>query len=552
MSASAPASAATAAPPTPPLAGLSHVCRHILRRDRVRMSVWAVSMTLFVIYFTVALSTVFDDEALAARAAVMETPTGIVMGGPGYGLDDYTPLVAMANEGITWIVLSLAIMSILHVVRHTRAEEENGASELVRASAVGRHTAAVATVLTLAGHLLVIAVLCAGGMILVGDTVPVADAFAMMIGSVLSALVFGALALVAAQITAHARNATGLALAAFGVAFVVRAAGDMQERGGSALSWFSPIAWAQQMRAFVDLRWWPLLLSVAATVVALAVAAFLASRRDFGSGLIAGRPGPVDASTALRSPLALAWRQQRGALLWSALGMGLMWFGAGTMMSTLNDMVADLVDTNPVLGAIFGTDPSAFTTGFLGIMALYIAVCTAAYAIVMGQRAKAEETSGRLELTLSTPAGRVRWLGAQLVVTIVGTLIVLAVSVFGMWAGAELVGVDDPTLGDFALVYASYAPAVLVFAGLTAALYGWLPGATAAGWLLLAFGFVVGFFGAAFEVPEWVQGISPFHWVPEAFGDDFGTSGPIWLTLAAAALLALGLWGFRRRDLDSA
>lgn len=532
----------------PPLAGLWALCRHILRRDRVRLTVWAASMTLFVVYFTVALSTVFDKAALAARAAVMSTPSGIVMGGPGYGLDHYTPEVAMANEGITWIVLALAIMSILHVVRHTRAEEESGRAELARAAAVGRHATAAATLLTLAGHLLVIALLCASGMMLVGEDVPAPDALAMMLGSTLSALVFGAMALVASQITAQARTATGLALAVFGAAFAVRAAGDLQERGGSALSWLSPIAWPQQMRAFVDLRWWPFLLGIGATLVLLAVGAVLASRRDFGAGLLATRPGRVDARAGLRSPLALAWLQQRGALLWSALGMGLIWFAAGTMMSTLNDMVADLVGTNPVLGAIFGTDPSAFTTGFLGIMALYIAVCAGAYAIVLGQRPKAEEADGRLELTLATPTGRVPWLGAHLAMAAIGAVVVLAVSVYGLWAGTAIAGIDDPTAGDFTLVLASYVPAVLVFLGLVAALYGWLPRATGAGWLLLAFVFIVGFFGDVFDLPEWVRGISPFHWVPEAFGDDGDAWGPVALAAVAAALTALGLWGFRRRD----
>ncbi|MCS3843348.1 ABC transporter permease [Microbacterium sp. AK031] len=535
----------------PPLAGLWQVCRHIVRRDRVRMTVWAASMTLFVVYFTFALTTVFDEAALAARGTVMSTPSGIVMGGPGYGLDDYTPSVAMANEGITWLVLSMAIMSILHVVRHTRAGEENGTAELVRASTVGRNTTAVAAMLTLTGHLLVIAVLGTGGLVLVGEDVPVADAFAMMLGSVLAALVFGTVALVTSQVTAHSRGARGTALAVFAVAFVVRAAGDLQETGGSVLSWFSPIAWAQQMRSFVDLRWWPLLLPVAATALLLVVAAQLARRRDFGAGLMAGRPGPSGASTLLRSPFALAWLQQRGATLWAALAMALLWFGAGTMMSTLNEMVADLVDENPVLAAMFGSEPSAFTESFLGAMVMFISVTVGAYAIVMGQRPKVEEASGRLELALSNPIGRWRWLAAQLIVAGIGTLLLLAVSVFGMWAGAALVGIEDPTFGDFVVVWASYAPGVLTLLALTAALYGWLPRATSAGWALLAFIFVADFFGPLFDLPEWVQDLSPFHWVPTAFDADADMSGVLGVSAVCGVLFALAFWGFRRRDVVS-
>lgn len=55
-----------------------------------------------------------------------------------------------------------------------------------------------------------------------------------------------------------------------------------------------PIAWAQQMRAFVELRWWPLALLVAVTVALIALAARLESRRQYDDGTLpttAERPG---------------------------------------------------------------------------------------------------------------------------------------------------------------------------------------------------------------------------------------------------------------------
>lgn len=532
-----------------PLVGTGLFLRHILRRDRVRMLVWLGSIAAFTAYFTVALTNVFDEAALAARAAIMQTPTGIVMGGPGYGTDDYTPAAAMANEGTMWIIAGLAIMSIVHVVRHTRAEEETGRIELVRAAPVGRHAPAVAALAALVGHLLVTAAVSASLMLVAGEDLAVADAFAMMLGCAASALVFGAAALVACQVTAHARAATGIALAAFAVCVVVRAAGDVAERGGSLLSWFSPIAWAQQMRAFVDLRWWPIALSLAAALVLLAAAAVLANRRDVGAGLIAPRPGRSGARWSLRSPVALAWIQQRGGLLWTAIGMGLMFFGTGTMMTSLDEMVADVVDTNPVLGQLFGADPSAFAVSFLGIMALFIGVGAGAYAVVMGRRPGGEEASGRLELLLAGPVSRWRWLGAQTLVAGAGAIAIVAVSTYAMWAGARVAGVEEPGAGDYTLVAASYAAAALVFLGLTTALYGWAPRLAGAGWLLLAFAFFAGFFGQLFDLPEWVQGISPFHWLPDAFGDEYDAAGPLGLAAVMLALIATGLAGFRRREL---
>ncbi|MBM7365711.1 ABC transporter permease [Gordonia hydrophobica] len=532
------------------LAGTGVMARHIVRRDRVRMTVWLVSIPLFLVYFMFALTTVFDAAALQGRAAVMRTPTGIIMGGPGFGLDHYTGPVAVANEGTVYVVLALSLMSIFHVVRHTRADEESGLAELVRASVVGRHATAVAALLTLAGHLLLIGLVAGLAMSAVSAQAPLTDALAMTLSCAAVGLVFGAVALVASQISAHGRTAIGISLGLFGAAFVVQAAGNVQRLGGSPLSWVSPIAWAQQSRAFVDVRWWPLLLSAVATVIALVVAAQLSSHRDFGAGLIHARPGRAAAVPGLRSPLALAWRQQRGALWWSTAGLVLMWFGTGTLMSTIDDMVGDLVHDNPAFGELFGSDPAMFASAFIGTMTLFLALCAAAYALAMTQRARGEETSGRLDVVLATPVSRIRWLGSQIAVAAAGTVVLLLTSLLALWLGATAVGVTDPGVGVYLGELISYLPAVLIFLGLAVALYGWAPRAIKAAWILLAFAFVVGMFGPLLNLPRWVQGISPLYWTPADVGAVAWLT-VVLLTAVAAMLVGVGCVGMRTRDIST-
>ena len=55
--------------------------------------------------------------------------------------------------------------------------------------------------------------------------------------------------------------------------------------------------------------------AVLLTLVTLAAAAYLSTRRDLGAGLLASRLGPATASPGLRTPLALAWRLHRGLLI---------------------------------------------------------------------------------------------------------------------------------------------------------------------------------------------------------------------------------------------
>src|SRR5699024_4905575 len=182
----------------------------------------------------------------------MESPTGVVFGGPGYGLADYTLGPMLVNELTMSLFIALAIMNILHVVRHTRAEEESGRAELLRSSVLGSSAQTSSALLTIALVDLII-----GGLIflsMIAYDLPVPDSLAYGLGLGLGGLAFAAVTAVCAQLAEHARTASGLAFLAIGVFFFVRVVGDMAEPGGTALPWFSPFSWTQQARPFVDRR----------------------------------------------------------------------------------------------------------------------------------------------------------------------------------------------------------------------------------------------------------------------------------------------------------
>jgi len=547
-------SAALAAPAAPvverrpgsTLAGTGQLFRFMLRRDRVRLAVWTAGVAaLYAASLGEYVLLAEDPAAMEARAVLMQTPAMITMAGPGYGLDSYTTGAAIANELVLWLVLTLSVLSILTVVRHTRAEEESGRSELLRAGAVGRNAPSVAAMLLVVTVQAVIA-LVTGAIVASVGQVPVGDSFAMTGGIALAALVFGATALVASQVTEHSRGATGLALGALGAAFAARALGDVQEPQGSALSWVSPIAWVQQTRAFVDLRLWPLGLCVAAIVVLLLLAGFLASRRDFGAGLVAARPGRADARESLRGPFALAWRQQRAGLLWTSLGLGAMWLATGSVISALPDMV-DSLASNPIYASILGEGD--LVRAFLWIIGLYAALGAAGYGVAAALRTRTEEQQGRAEYALSTPVSRARWLGAGLTVAGIGTAVVLISGVLALWVGAAASGVDDPSFTDLATLAAVYLPALAVLLGLAAALYAWVPRLTPVMWAMFAYLFVVGMFADLLHLPDWARGISPFWWVPDTLTGDVDAGHVVGLCVVAVVLVLIALVGFRRRDI---
>ncbi|SKC81002.1 ABC transporter permease [Krasilnikoviella flava] len=546
-------SAVTAAPPLASapaarggttLTGTWSLVRFILRRDRVRLLVWSLAIPALYLASLGEYTAMADDpEGMQARAALVQTPAMVSMTGPGYGTDDYTVGAAVSNELVLWMVLALAVMSILQVVRHTRAEEESSRSELVRAAAVGRHAPVVAALVVVLLVNVVVAALSSA--VLVGAGLEAVDSVAMSLGVAMSAMTFGAIALVASQVTEHSRGATGLSMAALGAAFTLRTIGDMQEQHGSWVSWLSPIAWAQQMRAYVDLRWWPAALGAVVIVVLLFVASTLASRRDFGAGLVPDRPGRADALPSLRTPAALVWLQQRMALLWTALGLAFMWFATGTIVNQVGAMTESLAN-NPVYASVLGS--GEVTKAFVGIIVLYAALGAAAYGIVAALRAKTEEDAGRAEYALATPVSRARWLGANLGVTSAGTVVVLVTGVLALAGGAAVAGTEDVTFGEVTEAGLLFLPALAVFVGLAAALFAWIPKATSLVWLLLEYTIVVALFADLFHLPDWARRISPFWWVPDPL-----TAGVDWvhvggLCAVALVLFVLAFAGFRRRD----
>lgn len=532
-----------------------------LRRDRVRIAVWIGVVVLSWFAFAGSFTGLDDDDQLQARATVLRSPAMIMMTGPGYGLDDYSVGAALALEVPLWIAGALAVLSILQVVRHTRAEEESGRAELVRAAPVGRHAAATAAILLVAMMHAAIALLSWGTIVLLGD-LPPTDALALTGGLALLGMLFAGVGLAAAQLVENSRTAIGLSLAVFGVAFALRAVGDATESpalgdaGTSWLSWLSPIAWVQQSRAFVELRWWPLGLIAAVAVVVLVVAALLTSRRDFDAGLVPARTGHSHARPTLAGPAALTWRTQRSGLIWTALGLGLLWFGTGTVMASVDEIAATLQE-DPLYAALLGD--GALTAGFFSLMLALVALASMAWTVASLSRLSREESSGRTEIVLAAAVSRPRWLLSQVAVSVAGGAIVLLSGAALMWAGAVAAGTESlPDARDTAAYALAHVPPIILIVALAAALYAWAPHVGWLAWIPLAWAVIVLMFADMLDVPDALRALSPLWWVPNPLTGDGAADGAVEAYPAVAGMLAAAILltavaaiGFRRRGVPA-
>ncbi|MFI6503910.1 ABC transporter permease [Nonomuraea typhae] len=523
--------------------GTLALVRLALRRDRLLLPVWILVIAGAVAGTALAVAALYPGmtQRIALGASIGSSPALQAITGPVYDATSVGGLTAWRATTITAVLA--ALMNILLVTRHTRAEEESGRAELVGACAVGRHALPSAALVVTGGTNLLIALLLMAA--LTGQGLPASGALAFGLGIAGTGWVFAGAAAVTAQLTEHARTANGLAMAVLGLAFLLRAAGDAA--GVEALSWASPLAWAHRVRAFAGERWWVIGLAAVTGLALVAVAAALTGRRDFGAGALPPRRGPADAPPYLGSPLGLAWRLHRGGVLGWTAGFAVM----GALFGALAQSAGQIVRDNPQLAAILdqlggeGVLTDTFLSTVLGMMGLV----AGGFAVQAVLRLESEESDLRAEQVLGTAVPRSRWAVSHLLMAFTGAAVMLTTA--GAAVGlAHGIRIGEP--GEVARLAAAawvQVPAVWVTAGLAMLLYGLLPRLTALAWAALVAFALLGQLGEVLQLPEWIQGLSPYAHLPQAPGGELRAVPLMWLTALAVALCGAGVAAFRRRDL---
>jgi putative exporter of polyketide antibiotics len=530
------------------LTGTGGLVRLILRRDRFVLPAWVIVLALVPVNFVKATDSLYPTAAdrLQYAHTTGTNPTFLALYGPMYSSD----LGGVIAQRCGFIPVVIGLISALTVVRHTRTEEEAGRRELLGATVTGRGAGlAAALVVTMAANL-ALAVLLTAGM--AGQGLPVAGSLAFGLQLAAAGCVVAAVAGVTAQLSESAGAARGTAIAVLGAAFAVRMAADVGGAGNglSWLGWLSPLGWGTRLRAYGGERWWTLLLVAALTAALVAAAGALSARRDVGAGVLPPKLGPADAPRRLSGPFGLGWRLQSRPLYGWLAGFAALGVVYGAVAGGVGDMVKD----NPDLEKIFtriGGQSGIIDAYFASIMST-LGLIAAAYAVSATLRLRTEEAGQRAEPLLATPAGRLRWAGSHLAFTLLGP--VAALGVAGLAAGVAH-GLDTGDLGRDVprILGAALAqlPAVWLVGAIALALFGLAPRFTGGAWAAVAVFAVITLFGAGLNMNQWALDVSPFTHIPKLPGRSFTATPMIWLVALTAVLSALGLAGFRRRDIAS-
>jgi ABC-2 type transport system permease protein len=526
------------------LTGTRYLLGLYLRRDRVVLPLW-------VLLLSVPLSTVYvgSIEAVYPTQAARSTLVATIMASPAqraiYGqvFNDSLGATGIWKAGMFHLLIAVAV--ILTVIRHTRADEEAGRTELLDSTAIGRFASLTAALLIAAAGSVATGLIGTAGLLTLD--IPAAGSVAFGLALACSGLVFTAVAAVAAQLSPSARFARGTAFSVLAAAFTLRAVGDAGSRA-EVLTWLSPLGWSLQVRPYAGDRLWVLLLHIALTVALVALAYGLLSRRDVGAGLIAERAGAPSAAAGLRGVTALAWRLHRGSLALWTVGLCLYGLLIGSVTNGIGDEIGNSAMARDMVARLGGTD--AMEQAFIAVAFSMLAMVASAFAISLTLRLHQEETSARTETLLAGAVGRTRWLASHLVFAIGGSGVAMLVAgvVTGLTYGAsadDLTGKLPTVLG----LAAVQLPAVWLLVALTVALFGVLPRFTPVAWGVLVAFVAVYLLGSLSNAPRWLIDLEPFTHVPHVGAGEFTAVPLAWLLLIDAALIALGVIAFRRRDI---
>jgi ABC-2 type transport system permease protein len=325
-------------------------------------------------------------------------------------------------------------------------------------------------------------------------------------------------------------------LGTLALAALVRGVGDVIDNSGSALSWLSPIAWAQQMRSFVDLRWWPLLMLIGLTAALVATAVLLESRRQYDDGIIKSRGERPDAHP-IPNVFVLHLTLQRGQLIGWGVGLLLAGLAFGSMTKSLLNAAQENELLARVL-AVSGPD------GIYTTMSQFLAAAVGAYVVTAVLRTYNDEESGLSEPVLAAAVSRWQWLLTSVAAALTGAALLLFCAGLGNGLGAGLTVGEAATVWQLTLAGLAFLPAMAVLAAVAALAVAlrrpWI------GWLAVAFVVVSLYLGALLRFPQWLLDASPVG--QTTVPTDFPVAALAVMVVAAAGLCLVAGLIYRNRD----
>lgn len=524
--------------------------RLYLRRDWLKIGLWWLGLVGLMAGAAAKFDGLYgSQQAMASIITTLKTPAMVSLLGPFTANKPYTVADVYAAEMMVFMGLFVAMMNIYFGVHSSRADEDSGVSELIRAHAVGQHASLWASLLELilinglAGVLEALGLQAAG---MTGSNA--AGNWLFGLGLAAFGLMFGLFTLLVAQISDSSRGATMLSYLVLGVLFIARMGTDVQNPDDT---WWTIYGWIEKLDIYGQNHWLPVIYMLVLTTVVAVITLVLSSRRDLGAGLLPQRKGRRFASRWLRGPLSLIARLERISTIVWLVALFILGATYGSIFGT----AGALVKTNPAMAQLIGaaatkTANQTLVLQFANKLAIIFVVLATIPGLITLLRLNRDDSKGYFEQLHAKAISRLRLYLSFSAFGLISAIVAFALGIYGMdVAGAAAMGHNAIHLTRFMRAFWGFTPALIVTFGIAACLVGFLPRWQNIAWLIPAYGFFSLYLGNMLDFPKWALRLTPYGWVNTVpvHTINWGTAG--WMTALGIVLIGLGYLGYRRRDL---
>ena len=519
-----------------------------LKRDWKKIIFWILGVGLFSAAYVPAFVEIAKGDGARGMYEVMQNPAMTAMVGPTpvESGSDYTVGAMYAHTMVLFCGLIAMAVSMLHVAGHTRGEEEDGLTELIRSFQIGRQANSFAVTVETVFINILLALFIGGVMVSFGaDTITTEGSF-LFAATVGAAGIIGiAIALLLAQIMPTAAGAKGASLGLMGLMYIIRAGTDVSNVD---LSMVNPLGWTYLTNPFTENNGMPLLYAFLFTGALVLIAYTLEGSRDMGAGYLPRREGRGKAKESLLSVQGLLLRINKGLVISWLVAFVLLGAAYG---SIYGDMQA-FIESNELISQMFLHSEVSLEESFTSTIMMVLIILVSILPIAMVNKLYASENGLYLSQLYATKVTRARFYWTNIALATAAGILGILVAAGGLGITAITVMDQNNTMEimDFLAAGFNFLPSVLFFIGFSALLLGWVPKLGKLVYVYLIYSFFLNYFEGILDLPEWFLNTAVQSWIPRMPMESFELITFTVLTLISLSFMGIGYIGYKGRDLD--
>ncbi|HHV39299.1 MAG TPA: tetronasin resistance protein [Tepidimicrobium sp.] len=517
-----------------------------LKRDWKKIIFWVLGLGLFASAFVPAMEEITRGEGLLGMYETMKNPAMISMVGPTpiETANDYTLGAMYSHMMLLFSALFAMTISMLHIIGHTRKEEDLGLTELIRSFQVGRQSNSLAVIVETVLINILIMFFVAGVMISFGaDSISTEGAFLFGASIGVAGIMGAGIALIMAQIMPISSAATGSSLGIMGLLYIIRGGTDISN---ADLSMLNPLGWTYLTYPFTQDNLKPIIYALIFSVITIIIAFALEGARDMGAGYLPQKEGRAEAKKSLLSVPGLFIRLNRGIIISWLIAFIIL----GAAYGAIYGDIESFIDSNELIQQMFAHSGVSIEESFTGTIMMVMAALVAILPIAIVNKLFSEERGLYLSQIYGTKVRRSQlyWTSVTLAI---GVAIIGILFAAGGLGGAAISVMEDSSMDifDFLAIGYNLLPIVLFFTALAALTLGWMPRLGKVIYGYLTYSFFLNYFEGMLDLPEPLLKTIPQSWIPNMPMEDFDIGIFIIMTGLSILLMLIGYLGYSRRDM---